>query len=376
MTKSPCIPSSMPPTGLNWESLVPLISKSTAAIARYDGTLEGIVNPLVLLSPITTREAVLSSKIEGTQTSLVEVLKHDAGEKFEEKKDDDIREVSNYRKALRIGTEQLVDRPISLTLIRGLHKLLLDDVRGQEKTPGSFRTEQNWIGPKNTPIEKARFVPPNIHVMNDCLLELENFFNASYADPLVQMALIHAQFEIIHPFGDGNGRLGRMLIPLFLFQKRVLQKPVFYLSEYLEENDQEYRDRLLNITENGDWQGWVSFFLRAVQVQSERNTEKAKRIISLYNELKETFRKATRSQFAHAALDTFFNAPIINATDFFTRSGIPSHQTSNSILKGLHKAGLIILLKEGSGRAPAVYAMSKLINVAEGRQVLPDGVAE
>jgi Fic family protein len=367
--KAPCIPVKLPPANLDWQALVPLIGASTAAVCRYDGTLDGMVNPRVLLSPLTTREAVLSSKIEGTQTSLVEVLQRDAGEKFAEKKEADIQEVSNYRIALVNGAEQLKSRKISLGLIKDLHALLLKNVRGQDKTPGAFRTEQNWIGPKGTPIEKARFVPPNIHVMQDSLIDLEKFLGSSYTDPLVQMAIIHGQFEIIHPFGDGNGRLGRMLIPLFLCQKKVLQKPVFYLSEYLEENDDEYRNCLLNITENDDWQGWIEFFLTAVKVQSERNTEKAKNILALYDKMKSVFREVTRSQYGPVAQDVFFKFPIINASEFHKRSEIPHYQTSNNILRGLKKEGVIITLKEGRGQTPAVYAMHELINIAEGKRI-------
>lgn len=277
MKKKPYIPDKLPLKNLNWERLAPYTSKATMAVARYDGTLAGMVNAAVLLSPITSQEAVLSSRIEGTQASLIEVLKHEAGEQYSESKQGDIHEIVNYREALLLGEDYLNDRPVSLQLIRELHALLMQGVRGSDKTPCAFRTEQNWIGTKGTPMEKARFMPPDPVIMQAALDNFSYYVNLEDTDPLVQLAVLHAQFEIIHPFIDGNGRLGRMLIPLFLYQKRVLQRPMFYLSEYLEEADGEYRDRLLAITDDNDWQGWIEFFLSALHQQAERNTEKTKK---------------------------------------------------------------------------------------------------
>lgn len=314
MSRSTSIPDTLPVEGLDWQRLAPYTSKAMLAVARYDGTLDGMVNAAVLLSPVTNQEAVLSSRIEGTQASLTEVLKHEAGEQYSEAKRGDIKEIVNYRRALLTAEEVLKDRPVTLSLIRELHAMLMEDVRGGDKTPGAFRTDQNWIGPKGCKIEEARFVPPSPLMMRDALENLEGYIASDDIDPLVQLAIVHAQFEIIHPFNDGNGRLGRMLIPLLLFQKGVLQRPMFYLSEYLEASDQEYRDRLLAITNNGDWQGWVEFFLWAVHKQADSNTAKAKRIHALYDEMKAHVRDITHSQFAVAALDAFFTRPILNTS--------------------------------------------------------------
>ncbi len=366
--KTPCVPD-MLPIDIEWKSLVSLIGQAGRAIARYDGTLEGIVNSAVLLSPLTAREAVMSSKIEGTQATLVEVLQHEAGEEFGVEKTGDIKEIVNYRKALFIAEDYLKDRPLSLSLIRELHDILMDSVRGKDKKPGAFRADQNWIGKPGDPIEKARFVPPEPLVMKGALDNLQAFMSGDMEDPLVQMAIIHAQFEIIHPFNDGNGRLGRMLIPLFLYQKKILQRPVFYLSEFLEEHDEEYRERLLAISESGDWQGWVNFFLKGILVQAERNAEKAKRIHDLYERMKRDFSNVTNSKYALAALDSFFARPIINASDFYEMSGMPTKPTAHNILKALMGAGLITVLKEGRGQTPAVFALPELINASEGRDV-------
>ena len=369
MTRSPCIPDTLPVEGLDWQRLAGFTSKATLAVARFDGTLSGMVNAAVLLSPVTNREAVLSSRIEGTQASLVEVLQHEAGEEYAEDKQWDIKEVINYRRALLMAENALEERSISRQLIRELHAMLMDNVRGGDQTPGAFRSVQNWIGPPGCAIEQARFVPPEPLVMQDAMENLSDYIASDDVDPLVQLAVIHAQFEIIHPFRDGNGRLGRMLIPLFLYQKGVLQRPVFYLSEYLEEQDGEYRDCLLTITENGDWQGWIEFFLRALHHQAERNTERARKIHQLYDEMKQRFVKATHSQFSTPALDAFFFRPILNGPDFSKISGIENRGTASSLLRKLHQSKLIEVLRQGAGQSPTIYSFPALLNITERRDV-------
>lgn len=364
----PCLPTHLP-FEIDWKPLVPLMGQARGAIARYDGRLEGILNPAVLLSPITEREAVLSSKIEGTQATLIEVLQHEAGQEFEEEKVGDINEIINYRIALLTAEKYITDRPLSMSLLRELHMILMDSVRGKDKSPGEFRKDQNWIGAPGCSIGEARFVPPEPLIMKASLDNLEQFIVDDFEDPLVQLAIIHAQFEIIHPFNDGNGRLGRMLIPLFLYQKRVLQRPVFYLSEFFEEHDEEYRDRLLAITKDNDWQQWIVFFLKATIIQAERNSEKAKKIHNLYEQMKKDFMEASNSRYIVPALDTFFSKPIINASEFRERSEIKNPVTSNNLLKVLREANLIKTLREGRGQSPAVYALPDLLNVSEGRKV-------
>ncbi len=367
--KKPCIPDDLPIT-LEWKGgLVNLVSQANRAIARYDGTLNGIVNSAVLLSPITVNEAVLSSKIEGTHATLGEVLQHEAGEEFEKEKTIDIQEIINYRRALLTAEDYLKERPVSLSLIRELHSILMNSVRGENKNPGAFRIDQNWIGKPGQSIDEARFVTPSHIVMKASLDNLEKFISQDIEDPLVQMAIIHAQFEIIHPFNDGNGRMGRMLIPLFLYQKKVLQRPVFYLSEFLEKNDAEYRDKLLAITDKGDWYSWIEFFLKGTIIQAERNTNKAQKIHDLYKKMKEDFGSVTNSKHALTSLDAFFSKPIINATVFYELSAIPTKVTANNILRALTEANLIKVISEGKGQRPSVYVMPELINISEGRKI-------
>lgn len=369
MTQAPCLPDRLPLDRLDWKRLAQRTSPAMLALARYDGTLDGIVNSAVLLSPITSQEAVLSSRIEGIQASLTEVLQHEAGEAYSAAKQRDIKEVMNYRRALLMAEEALRERPLTLQLIRELHALLMQDVRGGDQTPGAFRTTQNWIGKKGTPLDQARFVPQSPVVMRDALENLEGYIAGDDVDPLVQLAVAHAQFEVIHPFNDGNGRLGRMLIPLLLFQKRVLQRPMFYLSEYFEEEDRAYRDRLLGITEAGDWQGWIEFFLGAVAVQAMRNTDKAKQIHALYESMKSRFAEVTRSQYAVAALDALFTRPIINSGDFLKLARIDNRGTANHLLRCLTDDGVLQVVRPASGRRPAIYAFPALINITEGRNV-------
>ena len=369
MASIPFIPDRLPIEGLNWQKLVPVLGSATRALARYDGLLQGLINPAVLLSPISTQEAVLSSRIEGTQATFGEVLQHEAGEEFSKEKTSDIKEISNYRRALRMAERSLEDRPITLSLVKELHAMLMDSVRGQDKMPGQFRVEQNWIGKHGTTIEQARFIPPSPLIMQEHLDAWQKFICSDYEDPLIQMAIIHAQFEIIHPFKDGNGRLGRMIIPLFLYQKRVLNRPMFYLSEFLESHREDYYDRLLLITKDGDWQGWIEFFLQAIATQADQNMKKAQSILALYSEMKEKFRTATGSIFAGKALDVFFKSPVVNATNFQTLTEITNRATANNLLKKLAGSGLIKELRPGSGQRPAVFTLDQLVNIAEGKIV-------
>ena len=202
--------------------------------------------------------------------------------------------------------------------------------------------------------------------MHDGLEQWEAFAKQDFVDPLIQAGLLHAQFEIIHHFNDGNGRIGRMFIPLFLYQENVLKRPTFYLSEYLEAHRDIYYDRLLAITEDGDWQGWLQFFLTALAHQARVNADKARKIVALYEQLKNAFPAATHSQFAISALDSFFARPIMTGPMFYDATAIRSRGTAASILRQLVTAGHIAILSRGAGRRPTVYAMTKLIEIAEG----------
>jgi len=371
MNKTPYIPENFPPKNINWEQLAPLMGKANRAIAKYDGFLQTIPNPDLLLAPLLTNEAVYSSRIEGTQASLEDVFKHEAGVLSPEQSENyknDILEVINYRSALLYASKELEHREISLGLIKEIHKYLLSGTRGSRRLLGEFRSTQNWIGRLGTPMEQARFIPPDPILIPVELEKLNRFIHQDYRDTLVQLAIFHAQFEIIHPFEDGNGRVGRILIPLFLFWKDILTRPNFYLSEYLERNRAEYYGRLLLITEEDDWQGWIEFFLNAITELSKVNIERFKKMLELYEKSKSKFLEATQSLYAIPALDAFFRRPIINAAEFIKMVNAP-RRTGFWLLEKLVDAKIVKLHKESRGRSPAVYVFCELLNVMLGKKI-------
>jgi Fic family protein len=365
----PYVPQALPPPNLDLARIIRKVGPANAALARYDGLLQNVINPSVMLSPLTNREAVLSSKIEGTQATVDEVLEYEAGIDFTGEKASDIQEIVNYRKALVLASEFLADRPITLSLIRQMHAVLMDSVRGADKTPGEFRADQNWIGAPGCIIEQATYVPPSPLQLLDHLQAWEAYLSTDDFDVLVQTAIVHAQFELIHPFKDGNGRIGRLLIPLFLFQKRALASLMFYLSEYLETNRDLYYARLRGISQDGDWNGWIEFFLDAVVEQARTNTARVQAINSLYGHMKVQIAELTRSPHAMSVLDTLFDRPIFQSADFVERSGIPK-PTALPLLRKLREAGILHVMREHRGQQPAIFAYRDLLNCAEGRNVL------
>ena len=368
----PFIPQSLPPTDLKWEPLIPLIGRANRSLAHYDALLYGIPNPEVMLSPLTTQEAVLSSKIEGTQATLGEVLKFEAGQAPEqESRRLDIHEIMNYRRALIRAEKSLTERPFNLNLLLELHTILLDSVRGRDRGRGRFRKSQNWIGAPGSPIERAEFVPPDPLSLMPHLGKWEQYYHAEQPDPLVQLAIVHAQFEIIHPFLDGNGRLGRILVPIFLYEKKVLSRPMFYLSSYLEMHRDAYIEHLRNLgVQDGAWNRWIKFFLIALDEQAKENAAKARAVIELYETLKLKIIALTHSQFAVPMLDVLFERPIIRGSDFEGRKGMPSKPMIMTLLHKLKDAGILKVVIEGRGRRAQVLALAELINLCEGKNVI------
>jgi len=361
-----------PPPDLDWPRLLPLIGPANAAIARYEGVLHGVPNPNVLLSPLTTQEAVLSSRIEGTQATLGEVLEFEAEDGAADEstpKKADIREVLNYRAALAEATRLMDELPLSQRLIKRTHEVLMQGVRGRNKDPGEYRRIPNWIGPEGCTIEAARFVPVGADQLPEAMDAWEAYLHAEapdIPDKLVQLAVLHAEFEAIHPFLDGNGRLGRLIVPLFLFSEGLLTRPNFYLSEYLESHRDEYYDRLLAISRDGDWTGWCEFFLRGLITQAETNQIKANAILDLYRVRKDWIADVTHSQYAVRALDWMFARPIFKSSDFVESADIP-RPTATRILRIVRDNGLLREVRPASGRRAAVFAFSELLNLAEGR---------
>jgi Fic family protein len=358
-----------PPAKLDWEKLVPLIGPATLALGDFKGLLEAIPDPHVLLSPLTTQEAVLSSRIEGTQATLGEVLEYEAGsrDKHSPEKVDDFMEVINYRRAIHHAAERLKDLPLCGRLLREAHKILMEGVRGKDKDAGEFKKTPNVIGAPGCTVETAKFLPISPERLNEGIGAWEHYLHSNQPDLLVQLAMVHAEFEALHPFLDGNGRLGRMLVPLFLFERKRLTYPAFYLSEYLEANRETYYERLLAISRDGDWTGWAVFFLTAMETQAVQNTRKARAILRLYEERKLWIVAKTHSQYAIHALDFIFKFPIFQSDHFWKQDVIPD-QTARSILRAIRDE-LFHEVRPASGRRPAIYAYTELLNAAEGREV-------
>lgn len=293
-----------------------------------------------------------------------EVFEHGAGKAFNEHKNEDIREILNYRKALRLAQREVKDRSITLSLLLGLHKILLRSVRGKSKSSGEFRKDQNWIGAPGDPIEKATFIPPHPLQSIDRLQKWEAYLRYDDIDPLVQAAIVHAQFELLHPFQDGNGRIGRLLIPLFLYSKKILTLPMFYLSEFLEEHRETYYFKLQKISQDNDWTGWVAFFLEAIIEQSKSNSEKVSAIMDLRHAMKHKVTEVTKSSYSAQVLDCLFSMPGFRASDFCERGKIPMSSAQN-IIKNLIREGVVKVEEERAGRAPARYSFPALLKLID-----------
>jgi Fic family protein len=360
-----------PPKNIDWSKLIPLIGPASAALARYDGTLSAIPNVTVLLSPMTTQEAVLSSRIEGTQATMGEVLEYEAegdSEGISKERKADINEIVNYRQAMVHAIQLLEELPLCQRVIKEAHRVLLEGVRGSDKSPGEYRKNPNWIGPPGCPIEEARFIPISADRLLDGMTAWEEYIHSDTLDRLVQLAIIHAEFEALHPFVDGNGRLGRMCVPLFMFKTGIVNTPMFYISAFFESNRDEYYERLLGISRDDDWTGWCAFFLRAIIEQARENQAKTMEMLGLYETRKTQVAELTHSQYAIRALDYIFSRPIFRSSDFAGGSGIPT-PTAKRILSVLRDNGILMTLRKARGRRPAFYVFRELMNIAEGKKV-------
>ena len=346
---------------LNWQLVAKKVSEASAALAYYNGILEAIINPSIFLTPLETKEAVLSSRIEGTITTVDEVLKFEVDLKPESiSKQNDIIEVLNYRTATRAAKDWLSKGfPFNLTLICAIQNDLLQGVRGKDKHPGEIRKEQVWIGPKGCPIEEATYVPPEPLGLKTHLNDLVDFMNLADQEILIQAAIMHAQFEIIHPFSDGNGRTGRILIPLFLWCKKRISSPSFYISEYFDENRDQYIENLRKISNAKDWEGWILFFLQAVSIQAKRNSEKAHQVLNLYSDMRTRIVELTKSPQAMKVLDSLFMTPIMKPSDFIKLSGLEP-KSAHRIISKLKSEKILKTIQKHSGRSSGVLVFDAL----------------
>ena len=308
------IPSPLPPdppVRIDGE-LAHLLSGADRSLGRLDGVASVVPNPDLFVAMYVRQEAVLSSQIEGTQSTLEDVLQFEIDEKGRELPKD-VEEVVNYVRAMNYGLARLKDLPLSLRLTREIHAELLKGVRGAQRTPGEFRRSQNWIGPANCTLTTATFVPPPVPEMHEALDNLEKFLHDEKTLPaLLHCGVAHAQFETIHPFLDGNGRVGRLLITFLLCQRGILQRPLLYLSHFLRGHRAEYYDRLMVIRNGGDWEGWLKFFVRGVGAVSREATETAQAILRMREEHRQTIAaKLGGNAFALPLLDLLFEQPLV-----------------------------------------------------------------
>ncbi|MFC0547610.1 Fic family protein [Kutzneria chonburiensis] len=343
-------PAAMPRDLVMEPRTVLALSKADAALGRLSGVGRLIKDPSILVEPYLTREAVASSRIEGTQASLSDVFRAEAGDHSDE--DDDVQEVINYQRALYRGIELLDKLPISSRLILEVHKVLLSGVRGQEKRPGEFRRSPVWIGSPTDSPDTAAFVPPLPEHVGDALADWERFVNEADGLPvLVVCALMHYQFETIHPFLDGNGRVGRLLIMLLLIERKVLELPLLYLSAYMEQNRREYYDRLQAVRERGEIQEWLQYFLTAVHKQASDAEARAGKLV----DLREVYRQRLQRKKSRAieVAELLFSNPFVTVKRVENALEV-TNQGARNLIDSLEKSG--ILRKVGvSGRGGRVF---------------------
>ncbi len=338
------VPAPLPPVVRYDDALVLALSRADSALSELSGLGRLIPNPHLLIAPYVRKEAVLSSRIEGTSTDLSELLKDEAGAHVPERDPADVREVRNYVSALEYGVRRLKTLPLSLRLVRELHERLMRGVRGDRSTPGEFRRSQNWIGPPRSTIETATYVPPPVEEMSACLNSWERFLHERGKLPdLIACALMHEQFEAIHPFLDGNGRVGRLLITLYLLERERLSQPLLYLSAYVERNRDEYYALLQAVRTRGEWNSWLLYFLRGVDEISKEAVDRAWRLTNLREKLR---KKLARHGTAVQLLDELFKNPYVTVARAQKLLGV-TNPTARQAVKRLQGAGI---LQETTGR--------------------------
>ena len=345
------IPALLPPEPLIafGSALTELLSRADLALGRLDGSVLTLPNPDLFVFMYVRKEAVLSSQIEGTQSSLQDLLAAEA-KLFDPELPRDVDEVLNYVSAMNYGLTRLEKLPVSVRLIREIHERLMAGVRGGKLQPGELRTSQNWIGPAGSTLATASYVPPPHPIVPEALSDLERFLHGgNNLPPLVKIALAHVQFETIHPFLDGNGRVGRLLITFLLTEQNILHKPVLYLSHYFKRNRQAYYDHLQAVRERGAWEEWLAFFLQGVAEVAQEATETARRVLLL----REAHRAAITEKMGRAAgngykvLESLFDKPIVSVNDVKGITGT-TYASANNLVNWLSELGI---LQEMTGNA-------------------------
>ena len=345
----------IPPVSYDSE-MIELLSRADRMLGRLDGVTETLPDPELFVAMYVQKEAVLSSQIEGTQASLVDVFD---GDQSREKRED-IGDIVNYVGAMNYGLERLKEFPLSLRLLREIHQVLLSSWRGSKRSPGEFRTTQNWIGAPCCTLREATFVPPNVPDMNEAMGDLELYLHSEDGlPPLIKIALVHAQFETIHPFLDGNGRMGRLLITFWLCQQKILSQPLLYISYYFKRNRQDYYDRLMVVRKTGDWEQWIKFFLKGIAETSEEAISTAKEILALKKVCEDMIVRSNNNY--RQLLDLLFRVPVIDKQEVAERLNV-SQPTANRIVEQFCELGILVDQKPDSKRYKR-YAFTKYLAI-------------
>jgi len=357
------VPNPLPPT-LQWSpSLVTRLSEADRGLGELAGLGRMLLNPQLLIMPFVRREAVLSSRIEGTQASLSDLYAYEAVQLSLFEPPPDVREVYNYVRALEYGLERLQTLPLSLRLIREIHARLMEGVRGEHQTPGDFRRRQNWIGRPGCTMNEATYVPPPAPEMRKALDALEKFLHAPpTVPPLVRLGLIHYQFEAIHPFIDGNGRIGRLLLTLLLCAWDLLPQPLLYLSAYFEAQRQAYYDLLLRVSQKGAWEDWLAFFLGGVTMQAQDAAVRARRLQDLRERYRGRFKAARAAGRLLRLVDLLFERPVFTMPQIAEALGV-NYASAGRYINQMEAAGL---LREITGQARnRVYRADEVLTAIE-----------
>jgi len=337
------LPNKLPPKlEVDW-NLAGLLSEAASALAELSGAGRLLHNPHLLIRPYLRREAILSSRIENTIAEMEELVLFEVEEETNPPRAD-VREVSNYVRAMHYGLNRITELPISKRLLCEMHRILLTDVRGGEsnKTPGEIRRSQNWIGRPGALLKDATFVPPPPEEMLEALSDWERYLHSESSEPpLVKCAILHYQLEAIHPFLDGNGRIGRLLITLFLCAQRCLSQPLLYLSGFFDQDREAYYDRLLVVSKNGDWRSWIEYFLTGVRQQARSALQDTETIVNLYEQYRRCLKESARPPATAALiLDELFGSPVFSIPRFVKRTG-NSFPTTNNGVQFWMKQGLL-----------------------------------
>lgn len=343
------IPNPLPPDSslIMDEEIIRLLSLADQNIGRLDGVCYAVPDTELFIKTIAKmyvrKEAVDSSQIEGTRASLIDELELEAGLPASSGSTD-ADEIRNYIEAMNYGLKRLEELPLCLRLLREIHEKLLSGVRGHNRSPGQFRKSQNWIGPPGSAINTATYIPPPVPQMNEALDALEKFLHKADSIPvLIKIGLLHAQFEMIHPFLDGNGRIGRLLITLYLCQQKILSQPLLYLSKVLSQSRQEYSGLLSQISKNGDWEQWLKFYLRAVVIAAEDAAAKIKEIVLLRNRHRQLIIDGmqSRAKSALVVLESLFSQPLVSFGKVAELLDV-SNQTANNLLNDFVEMGILV----------------------------------